>query len=134
MISIPFLHLKCEKWNTEAGADGADGAPEMEPPAAAWSLLSLPDHLRLPQSLYFGWLLLWGHLRRVENDFDPFFTPKMFKMEFIRRCPAEPDGMVAETLKRNPANHARWPGLWHLSKLPQTIYHLGSSVQNRIQW
>ena len=37
MISIPFLHLKCAKWNTEAGADGA---PEMEPPAAAWSLLS----------------------------------------------------------------------------------------------
>ena len=27
-----------------------------------------------------------------ENDFDPFFTPKMFKMEFIRRCPAEPGG------------------------------------------
>ena len=25
-----------------------------------------------------------------ENDFDPFFTPKMFKMEFIRRCPAVP--------------------------------------------
>ena len=40
----------------------------------------------------------------------------MFKMEFIRRCPAVPgvargcpgvpDGMVAETLKRNPTNHA----------------------------
>ena len=41
-----------------------------------------------------------------ENDFDHFFTPKMFKMEFIRRCPAEPDGMVAEPLKRNPINHA----------------------------
>ena len=27
-----------------------------------------------------------------ENDFDPFFTPKMFKMEFIRRCPAVPGG------------------------------------------
>ena len=53
----------------------------MEPPAAAWSLLSLPDRLRLPQSLYFGWLLLWGHLRRDEKDFDPFFTPKMRKME-----------------------------------------------------
>ncbi len=24
-----------------------------------------------------------------ENDFDPFFTPKMFKMEFIRRSPTE---------------------------------------------
>ena len=33
----------------------------------------------------------------------------MFKMEFIRRCPgcpAVPDGMVAETLKPNPNNHA----------------------------
>ena len=57
------------------------GAPEMEPPAAAWSLLSLTDRLRLPLCLYFGWLLLWGHLRRDENDFDPFFTPKMCKME-----------------------------------------------------
>ena len=30
-----------------------------------------------------------------ENDFDPFFTPTMFKMEFIRRSrgePAEPGG------------------------------------------
>ena len=83
MISIPFLHLKCPKWNTETGADGADGAPEMEPPAAAWSLLSLPHRLRLPQSLYFGWLLLWGHLGKVESDFDTFFTPKMRKMEQI---------------------------------------------------
>ena len=41
-----------------------------------------------------------------KNDFDTFSTPKMFKMEFIRRCPAEPNGMVAETLKRNPTNHA----------------------------
>ena len=41
-----------------------------------------------------------------ENDFDSFFTPKMFKLEFSRRCPAEPDGMVAETLKRNLTNHA----------------------------
>ena len=56
MISIPFLHLKCAKWNTEAGADGADGAPEMESPAAAWSLLLSTDRLRLPQGLYFGWL------------------------------------------------------------------------------
>ena len=42
----------------------------------------------------------------LENDFNPFFTPNMFNMEFIRRCPAEPDGMVAETLKQNPTNHA----------------------------
>ena len=28
-----------------------------------------------------------------ENDFDPFFTPKKFKMEFIRRCPAVPGGV-----------------------------------------
>ena len=53
----------------------------MEPPAAAWSLLSLPHRLRLPQSLYLGWLLLWGHLKGDENDFDLFFTPKMRKME-----------------------------------------------------
>ena len=26
------------------------------------------------------------------NDFDPFFTPKMFKMEFIWGCPAVPGG------------------------------------------
>ena len=25
--------------------------------------------------------LLWGHLGKVGNDFDPFFTPKMRKME-----------------------------------------------------
>ena len=48
-------------------------------------------------------------LRVNENDFDPFFiqaVTTMFKMEFIRRSPTEPDGMVAETLKRNPTNHA----------------------------
>ena len=28
--------------------------------------------------------LLWGHLGEVENDFDPFFTPKMRKMEHAR--------------------------------------------------
>ena len=28
--------------------------------------------------------LLGGHLGKVENDFDPFFTPKMRKMEHIR--------------------------------------------------
>ena len=33
------------------------------------------------------------------------------KMEFIPRSPAMPDKMVAEMLKRNPTNHARWPGL-----------------------
>ena len=27
--------------------------------------------------------LLWGHLGMDENDFDPFFTPKMGKMEQI---------------------------------------------------
>ena len=45
----------------------------------------------------------------------------MFKMEFIRGCPAVPDEMVAEMLKRNPIHHARWPGLRQLNKLPQTI-------------
>ena len=81
MLSTPFLHLKCAKWNTADGADGGHGAPEMQPQAAAWSLVSLPDRLRLPQSLYLGCLLLWGHLRRDENYFDPFFSPKMRKME-----------------------------------------------------
>ena len=27
-----------------------------------------------------------------ENDFDPFFTPKRFKMEFIRGCPGVSGG------------------------------------------
>ena len=42
MISTPFLYLKCAKWNTEAGGDGAAGAagaPEMQPQVAAWSLV-----------------------------------------------------------------------------------------------
>ena len=30
--------------------------------------------------------LLWGHLGKVENDFDPFFTPKMRKLEQISLC------------------------------------------------
>ena len=81
MISTPFLHLKCAKWNTADGADGADGAPEMQPQAAAQSPVSRPDRARLPPSLYFGWLLLWGHLGEDENDFDPFFSSKMRKME-----------------------------------------------------
>ena len=45
--------------------------------------------------------LLWGHLGKVENDFEPFFSPKMRKMDHIRRsrwshgndatgCAAEP--------------------------------------------
>ena len=45
------------------------------------ALFPYPDRLRLPQSMYLGWLLLWGHLRRDENAFDSFFTPKMRKME-----------------------------------------------------
>ena len=45
-------------------------------------------------------------LRGDKNDFDPFFTSEMFKMELIRRCPGVLDGMVSETLKRNPTNHA----------------------------
>ena len=84
MISTPFFHQKCAKWNTDHGADGADGAdgaPEMQPQAAAQSPVSRPDHARLPPSLYFGWLLLWGHLGEDENDFDSFFSSKMRKME-----------------------------------------------------
>ena len=66
MISIPFLHLKCSKWNSSGGARRCPGVPGG-----------------------------------------------------ARGCPAEPDGMVSETLKRNPTNNARWPGLRQLSKLPQ---------------
>ena len=78
--------LEPRKWNHRrlAGADGAAGAPEMQPQAAAWSLVSLPDRSRLPPSLHFGWQLLWDHLGRDENDFDPFFSPKMRKMEHSR--------------------------------------------------
>ena len=34
-----FFHLKFAEWNTEAGAAGAAGAPEMRPRAAARSLV-----------------------------------------------------------------------------------------------
>ena len=84
MISIPFFHPKCAKWNTnhgDHGDHGADGAPEMQPQAAVQSPISRPDRARLPPSLYFGWLLLWGHLGEDENDFDQFFSPKMREME-----------------------------------------------------
>ena len=54
MISIPFLHLKCAKWNTEAGADGAAGAPEMEPPVAAWSIVSLPGPFEIASEHVLG--------------------------------------------------------------------------------
>ena len=73
MISIPFFHQKCVKWNTEGAAGGADGAPEMQPQAAAWSLVPHAPGVRL-----------WDHLGRDENDFNPFFTPKMRKMEHGR--------------------------------------------------
>ena len=46
MISTPFLHQKCAKWNT---ADGADGATETTPPATLRSPTASPgpteDHL-----------------------------------------------------------------------------------------
>ena len=35
----PFFRLKCAKWNTEAGAAGAAEAPQMQPQAAARSLV-----------------------------------------------------------------------------------------------
>ena len=34
MISIPFFHQKCAKWNTDHGAGGAHGATETTPWAA----------------------------------------------------------------------------------------------------
>ena len=37
MISIPFFHQKCAKWNTDPGAGGAHGATETTPWAAPWS-------------------------------------------------------------------------------------------------
>ena len=49
MISTPFFHPKCTKWNTDRGADGAHGATETTPPAAPRSLTASPgpakDHL-----------------------------------------------------------------------------------------
>ena len=59
MISTPFFHQKCAKWNTDDGDHGADGAPEMQPQAAAQIPVSRPDRARVSPSLYFGWLLLW---------------------------------------------------------------------------
>ena len=63
-----------------------------------------------------------------ENDFDPFLFTENVQNGIhpavpggARRSPAKPDGMVAETLKRNPTNHARWPGLRQLNKLLQIM-------------
>ena len=40
MISIPFFHQKCAKWNKFGGAGGAGGATETTPPAAPRTLIS----------------------------------------------------------------------------------------------
>ena len=60
----------------------------------------------------------------------PFFVAATFKMASIRRCPEEPDGMVAEMLKQNPTNHARWAGLRQSNKLPRIIHFAISIVGN----
>ena len=39
VISTPFLHLRCAKWNTPGGEAGADGATETTPPAAPRTLI-----------------------------------------------------------------------------------------------
>ena len=51
----------------------------MQPQAAAWSLVPHAPGVRL-----------WDHLGRDENDFDPFFTPKMRKMEHAGGEAGEP--------------------------------------------
>ena len=45
-ISIPFFQT-CAEWNTNDGADGADGAPEMQPQAAIWSLVPHAPGVRI---------------------------------------------------------------------------------------
>ena len=52
-------------------------------PLAAAGICSISTVDICPVSTEDIWLL-WGHLGKVENDFDPFFTPKMRKMEQIR--------------------------------------------------
>ena len=47
--------------------------------------------------------LLWGQLGSDENDFDPFFTPKMRKMEHARHC----HGNDATGRSAEPHNLAR---------------------------
>ena len=42
-----------------------------------------------------------------ENDFDPFFTPKKIKMEFIRGCPTGWCGTDIETEPHQPHVMAR---------------------------
>ena len=61
----------------------------------------------IPVSTNDMWVL-WGHLGKVENDFDPFFTPKMFKMELDqehdRRGPAPTGGAPGYGVKRPQAD------------------------------
>ena len=96
----------------------------MQPQAAAWSLVSLPERSRLPPSLYLGWLLLWGHLGSDENDFDPFFTPKMRKMEHGSRSRRSPGNGITSGCLEPPALNrsfeiASGPILW-LAGAPET--------------
>ena len=54
-------------------------------PVSAADICPVPTADICPVSTEAFWLL-WGHLGRDQNDFDPFFTPKMGKMEHARHC------------------------------------------------
>ena len=58
--------------------------------------------------LYWRWLLLEIPHARSLATVTAVLKPHM------------PGEMVAETLKRNPTHHARWPGLRQLNNPPQT--------------
>ena len=77
----PFFSPKLRKMEHAGGEAGDPGAPEMQPRAAARSFRS---RARPSPRLYLGWLMLQTILED-ENDFDPFFTPKMRKMELGSR-------------------------------------------------
>ncbi len=90
MISTPFFHQKCAKWNTDDGAGGADGATETRPWAAlrsfgsnAGSSAGCPRALvgppRLIQRLYLGEVSLWVILGRTKMISIPFFHQKCAK-------------------------------------------------------
>ena len=67
--------------------------------------------------------LLWGQLGSDENDFDPFFTPKIRKMEHARHCRRsrqEPRKRRHRPRRRASIHTRRGPGLREFrNKLPQ---------------
>ena len=97
MISIPFFHLKCAKWNTSGGAGIPHGATETTPWAAPRSFGSSAERVRNtrwelcelwrssartfkndPEAVLRS-TVAFDHLGMDENDFDPFFHLKCAK-------------------------------------------------------